>query len=337
MKKYLLGGKGNFYKANLHMHTTISDGQLSPEEVKKRYMEQGYSIVAYTDHEVILSHNDLSDENFLAITSYEGSVNKREKIGEFEFVKTYHLNYFAKDKNAVVCPCFTEKNVWMEHTRAYVTDEMRKVDYPLAYSVEQINDMIEKANEAGFLVSYNHPVWSQQEHEDYADLKGLWGVEVYNHLSAVMGYPDTVVPFVTLLRRGEHVLPLATDDAHGEQMFGGFCMIEAESLEYKKVLSAMEKGDLYSSTGPKIEEISLDGAKLCVRCSAASEIMVNSERRLVYGTRGEEITEAEFDISSFLKQNEKYPEKSPSFLRVTVTDKQGKQAWSRAYFENELK
>ena len=45
MKKYLLKNVGNFYKANLHVHTTVSDGDFSPEEVKQMYMDKGYSIV----------------------------------------------------------------------------------------------------------------------------------------------------------------------------------------------------------------------------------------------------------------------------------------------------
>ena len=39
MKKYLLPEKGNFYKANLHTHSTISDGKLTPEAVKEAYKE----------------------------------------------------------------------------------------------------------------------------------------------------------------------------------------------------------------------------------------------------------------------------------------------------------
>ena len=101
MKKYLLGGKGNFYKANLHIHTTISDGCFSPEEVKRMYMEKGYSILAYTDHEVIVPHNELSDRNFLAITAYEASVNaplfKIEKH-RAQFFIAYHLNFIQKIK-----------------------------------------------------------------------------------------------------------------------------------------------------------------------------------------------------------------------------------------------
>ena len=37
MKKYLIKEEGNFYKANLHMHTTVSDGKMTPLEVKEKY------------------------------------------------------------------------------------------------------------------------------------------------------------------------------------------------------------------------------------------------------------------------------------------------------------
>ena len=71
MKHYLIPENGQFYKANLHTHTTCSDGCKSPAEIKEIYMAQGYSVVAFTDHEVMIDHSDLSDESFLAITAYE--------------------------------------------------------------------------------------------------------------------------------------------------------------------------------------------------------------------------------------------------------------------------
>ena len=75
MKKYLLPKEGKFYKANLHMHTNISDGRMTVEETKREFMKRGYSIVAFTDHEVMVPHMDLNEENFLAITSTEIIVN----------------------------------------------------------------------------------------------------------------------------------------------------------------------------------------------------------------------------------------------------------------------
>ena len=65
MKKYLLPRLGKFYKANMHTHTTVSDGKLSPAEAKEAFKSKGYSIVAFTDHEVMVPHPELRDEDFL--------------------------------------------------------------------------------------------------------------------------------------------------------------------------------------------------------------------------------------------------------------------------------
>lgn len=40
-KVNLIPETGTFYKANLHCHTIHSDGRLTPEEVKKAYMDEG--------------------------------------------------------------------------------------------------------------------------------------------------------------------------------------------------------------------------------------------------------------------------------------------------------
>ncbi|MBO7741443.1 MAG: hypothetical protein J6S21_02715, partial [Victivallales bacterium] len=44
------GRKLNSYKANLHCHTTRSDGKFSPQEAIKLYKDAGYDILALTDH-----------------------------------------------------------------------------------------------------------------------------------------------------------------------------------------------------------------------------------------------------------------------------------------------
>ena len=38
MRKYLLPENGNFYKANLHCHTTVTDGELTPEVIFRRFL-----------------------------------------------------------------------------------------------------------------------------------------------------------------------------------------------------------------------------------------------------------------------------------------------------------
>lgn len=55
----LLKTNGRFYKANLHCHTTLSDGKMTAEEVKEYYLKNGYNIVAFTDHSRYAYHKEL--------------------------------------------------------------------------------------------------------------------------------------------------------------------------------------------------------------------------------------------------------------------------------------
>ena len=105
MKKYLIPEDGNFYKSNLHCHSDISDGSLSCEEIKKIYKEKGYSIVAYTDHDVLLDHSDLNDESFLTLNGFEIEVNE-EKEGPFYLKKSTHMCFIALDKDNLLQPCY---------------------------------------------------------------------------------------------------------------------------------------------------------------------------------------------------------------------------------------
>lgn len=46
MRKYLFSKEKNAYKANLHCHSTCSDGILTPRELKDAYKSRGYSVLA---------------------------------------------------------------------------------------------------------------------------------------------------------------------------------------------------------------------------------------------------------------------------------------------------
>ena len=45
-------GNRKLYKANLHLHTNLSDGRKSPEEARAIYRENGYDFLAITDHRI---------------------------------------------------------------------------------------------------------------------------------------------------------------------------------------------------------------------------------------------------------------------------------------------
>ena len=149
MKKYLIPNEGTFYKANLHMHTTVSDGVMTPLETKEAYMREGYSIVAFSDHEVLTPHTDLTDENFLAITSTEISINSSSEV-PFSFIKCYHLNLFSKNPVKDFFSTFCEEYICLEQSKKYITEEQKQYKNNRLYTTEYVNWVIQKAKEEGF-------------------------------------------------------------------------------------------------------------------------------------------------------------------------------------------
>ena len=315
-------------KQNLHCHTTISDGALPPEETKRAYMEKGYSILAFTDHEVFVPHNDLTDEHFVAINSFEVGVSETHD-GPSGSRKCYHLNLYARDPDQTTCAVFSARYIKSERRQQYITEEARQYDYVRHYSVGKINELIEKANADGFLVCYNHPLWSVQDYEDYAGLKHLWGVEVYNHSCTLCGYYETPQAFIDLLHKNETVFPVASDDAHRPFEYGGgWLMVHADRLDYKTVMDSLARGDFYASSGPEIYDLWYEDGKVHITCSEADRVCCAYGIRnaaVKYATDDMPVTEATFTM---------YP--GWKYFRITVIDEKGRHACTNAYFAEDI-
>jgi predicted metal-dependent phosphoesterase TrpH len=69
MRKGTLSGKGNFYKGNLHCHSTNSDGKLSVDELVTMYRNQGYHFLCLSEHDKYtrIIDQEYSDENFILL------------------------------------------------------------------------------------------------------------------------------------------------------------------------------------------------------------------------------------------------------------------------------
>ena len=191
MKKYLLPESGNFYKANLHGHSTVSDGALTPEELKKIYMEKGYSIIAYTDHDVMIPHFDLQEENFLPLIGFEMEFNERGKT-DFSVTKTAHFCFIALSPDQRKQPNKPHDGYLFGHAKEYA-HLVEYYDEPVFYrnfTAEKINAAIKSAKEKGFFVTYNHPIWSLENRESYLTYEGMDAMEICNYGCIVVGYND---------------------------------------------------------------------------------------------------------------------------------------------------
>ena len=272
--KYLLPKRERYFRTNLHTHTCITDATPTPEEMKEFYKKRGYQILAITDHNVMLDMTHLSEEGFLMLNGAEFNVNEADfQRGNS---KSAHLNFIAKEPHILWQP--------FRYHKAWNAEEyLAKADIgnmSQEHSVENINAIIQAANDHGYLVMYNHPHWSLHNYEDYAGLKGLWAMELCNHGSASYGDVDNGTIYRDLLNQGNRLFPVGADDSHSERGVGGaWIMLGAETLTYPSAIEALEKGDFYASTGAEIYELYVKDQMLHIRCSDALSVTIESGLR----------------------------------------------------------
>lgn len=337
MEKVLLP-QGKYYKACLHTHSTVSDGKLTPEQVRDAYKERGYSILALTDHSVIVEHQKLNQQDFLMLTGVEIDVDDRDDPTAVVLGRQKHLCLLAK----------TPYQNWLPfrdpEPKATSVPYEQFMDYAgmsREYSTENVNRVIKACNDHGYLVTYNHPCWSLEHYPDYAPLEGLWGMEYRNSGSIVQGYDENNGRvYDDFLVQGKRLVPICADDMHRAELPNGlsslgkaWTMVGAEKLEYGSVIRALEQGDLYSSCGPEIYEITWDGQNINVKCSACKRIQVVTQTRAAGIAEKADLTQASIDMSRWIKKSK---EKEMAWLRVIVTAADGTYAVSRAYFLDEM-
>ena len=339
MKRYLLPESGTFYKANLHCHTNLSDGHLTPEEIKRIYKEQGYSVVAYTDHDLFIPHPELADPDFLPLHGMEMEINEEPPLG-WDHARSCHLCFIALDQSTRLQPCWhrTKYRFANSPKNAHLAQfDDTLPDYERTYTPACINDMIRTCRAQGFFVTYNHPTWSLEGYAQYSRYEGMQAMEICNYGCEVMGYEEyNPRVYDDLLRTGKRLYCIATDDNHNHgtpgtrtwDSFGGFTMIKAPALRYQDITAALERGDFYASQGPQIHALWLEDDTVHIECSPADRVNLHfatRRDRMLAAEPGSPVTHAAFQI---------HPD--DGYFRLTVTDAQGRHADTRAYFPDEL-
>lgn len=335
MKVYLDPQK-KYFKANLHCHTRYSDGRAAREVVKEEYKKRGYSAVAFTDHEHLINSKDLSDEDFVAITGVELALTgpKVDTYSPLPASKQLHFNLYAKDPDCDTTPFYSEKK------DSYKFDDVRHLVKPgtaieRVYTAECVNEMVRRAHEEGFLVSFNHPNWSLQTAEDYLPYEGFDFIEVHNTGCVLSGHHDDEGAFDNMMKAGKRIAPVASDDNHNAygfdapltDSFGGWVMIAADKLGYRELMDSLEAGDFYASTGPEIHSITLDDSGeegiIRVKCSPAKAVFLITQGRRngrVIAPINETVEDAALKL---------YPQDVR--FRIRVDDAEGHSAYSRIY------
>ena len=315
----------------MHCHTNISDGNQSPEEVKAFYKEHGYSAVCFTDHEVLIDHRDLCDEDFIALHGYEVAIKKDLTQHTAFFMPVYHLNLIAEKQDNLVMPrCFKDNPSYPGQSREwfnkYAKYDENDVITTTEYSIDWVSDYVCAVSNAGFLVTYNHPQWSLQNCNDYIGIKGLHAIEALNGGCYSIGDTSTSIHLEQMLRNGMKVASVGGDDNHSLHDCGtAWTMIKAEDLSYEALIDGYKKGHCYASCGPEITELYMEDGKIFIKTSPAALIIIRGEGR--YRQVAKNCSEAIFDYA---------PQKMGRYFRFEVKDEHGNFAFTGAFYCDSL-
>lgn len=254
-----------YYKVALHIHTTLSDGRCTPEEVAQMYRAAGYDALAFTDHWT---------------ASCEGNMYGLHIIPGCEY------NTIGGD---------TARGVM--HIVA-----LGMKDTPAIEKGSTPREIVDAINAAGGIAILPHPYWSLNSPEDVEGLDGIVATEIYNAVSeageSMRAYSDYFIELCA--NRGRFFTIVAADDAHhydGYDNCQGWVMVCADELSTSAIIDAIRSGSLYATRGPEIYTEFKDG-KITVDTSEVSVISVQTNMAHMRGhtLRGDGLTHHEYTL-----------------------------------------
>jgi hypothetical protein len=300
---------GRFWRGNLHTHSHLSDGALSPEHVVEAYKRAGYDFLQLSDH-------------FL------------ERFGwPIADTWAFRSNSFTTLIGAELHAMGTEEGeLW------HILAAGLPLDFPAPGGDETGPALAARARDAGAFVAIAHPAWSQLHIGDGRALASAHAVEIYNHGCAVeTDRGDGFYLLDELLNEGRRLSAIATDDAHfrngDHDAFGGFVEVKAESLDPDALLDSLKAGRFYSSQGPRLFDIEVGPGEVSVSCSPVNSIalLTGNSRALV--KVGRYVTSVAFDVVGARQQASANP---PKWFRIVAVDAAGRRAWTNPIWIDEL-
>jgi len=297
----LFNAPGRFHRGNLHTHSDLSDGVLSPEEVCRRYRAEGYDFIALTDHFIGCYGYPIADTVPFRTDGFTTILGAEIHSGVMENGELWHI--LAVGLPADFGPSDSP-------------------DFLPIDAQETGPELAARARAAGAFVAVAHPQWSALTLADARSIEAAHAIEIYNHGCHVgADRADGFHALDQLLSEGRTLTAIATDDAHFTEPdhFGGWVMVKAMENTPEALLAALKAGAFYSSQGPELRGIRRTGDTLDIDCSAAATVIVQGRGSAASAVHGVSMTRVSIPLGRLVL--------SP-WLRVTVVDRAGKRAWS---------
>jgi len=284
---------GEWLRGNLHLHTTVSDGELTPQQAVDGYREQGYDFLSITDHDTVVDVEELEGGGMTLLPGIE------------------------------IAPPGAELGQTIHTVGIGASEQWEKREG------EQAQEAIDRLAAITRFRFVAHPSWSSLTFADILPLQRVDGLEVYNttcHRGVGRGLSE--VQWDDCAARGTSLLGLAVDDAHChyDDLYGGWIMLRAQERTPAAIYDALKAGHFYATTGPTIESVQIDDLTVRVECSPCVEALAvcpmpgrgSSSWRA--GSCREEATRFEFNLK---------PSSDP--VRICILDAQGRRAWTNSY------
>ncbi len=231
--RFRYDGLTRWWKGNLHVHSTRSDGGKSPAELTGMYSDAGYDFIVLTDHWVAGVPAELPEPCPLAV------LDGVELDGDDATGAYFHVV-------AIGCRDGIDRAMGLEAA------------------------MVEARRQGAVLV-LAHPLWTGNSAED-ALRHGFDGVEIYNHVTEWLnGKSCGAYHWDRMLDRCSATFASAVDDAHINANHptwnGGWVYVDAPDRSPAALIAAIRAGRFVSSRGPSIETFEAQGREVSVTCS----------------------------------------------------------------------
>jgi hypothetical protein len=294
---------GRWFKGNIHAHSTFSDGSRSPEELVNIYKDAGYDFLSITDHSMVTDIKSIHEPDFLVLPGEEICIGKSQ-AGTF-----YHIVALGVDKT-LPFDDFDEK-----------LDPQEVINY---------------INDEGGISILAHPYWSGLNHNDMMKIDRYHGVEIYNtscDYERDTGLSSAHIDGLIVAGRRPQIY--AVDDHHGSNRkgvpldaCGAWINVKAGALTREDIMDSIRNGFFYSSNGPELKNIAVDvEGVIHVECSPVKTISFVSTPSL--GMR--------FYAEDSPLTYASYPGRvGETYVRIKISDYEGKIAWSNPIYSKKM-
>lgn len=299
---------GTFRKGNLHTHSNWSDGDHDPADVYTWYREHGYAFLAMTDH------NHRTDPALF---------KHLERPGTFVIIPGEEITMYVEALPVHVNALCHGKTIGGGHFPSVAA----ALGFGIGETLAQ-----------GGIALVNHPnfEWALTA-KDVVEAKGarlleIWSGHPYTRPAGDATHPSAEVIWDETLGVGLDYVGVGVDDSHHLRAAIGdddkaapgrvWVQVFSAQLDAKTLCADIQRGRLYTSTGPSLRHLTVGDATMTLEVEAGASLVefVGAGGSVLSSLRPGAGEPASYKLAG-----------GETYVRARVTGADGKRAWTQAY------